>query len=333
MVDNHIYFLLSRYITETITQEEKEELKLLVDIADDSELSLYLHRLWGDYEVENPVDSDLLDTIFRQVRKQILKQTFRFAMVKAMRVASILLFPLLCALSIYLYTTRTADSSFKDRQMIVQAQKGQRAEVLLSDGTKVQLNAGSSLAYKQNYGLSERTISFVGEGYFEVAKDLSIPFVVHTKELDIEVLGTVFNLYSYEEENTTELALLSGKVKVSTIYSPVQTVVLEPNEKVVFNKLSKSLEIKDTDNRLETAWLEGNLVFRSSPMAEVIKKIERRYGVSIHLGEPIIENDLFTGCLNGEQISDVMKLLQNHYSFSYKIVDNNLYITSAKKRK
>lgn len=330
MADNHIYHLLSLYIKGTISEEEKARLKLLVDIADEKELSLYLYRLWDEYEIQKQADPYQLDTIFRQVRKQTSGQTVRMITQRVMRIAGIVLIPLLCALSVYLYTTRTPDSSFNDREMIVQAKKGQQAEILLPDGTKIQLNAESSLAYKQNYGLTERTINFRGEGYFEVAKDRAIPFVVHTKDLDIEVLGTVFNIYSYEEEDIVELALLTGKVKVSTIISPVQTVFLKPNEKVVFNKSAGSLEVKGTDNRFETAWLKGNLVFRSTPMREVIKKIERKYGIPIHLNDPAIEKDLFTGSLNGEQISDVMKLLQTHYAFSYKISDKEVYLTPAK---
>lgn len=330
MADNHIHHLLSLYIKGTISEEEQAELKLLVDIADEKELSLYLYRLWDEYEIQKQVDLHQLDTIFGQVRKQTTKQTFRLIQEKALRIAGIVLIPLLCALSAYLYTTRTPDSSFDNREMIVQAKKGQQAEVLLPDGTKIQLNAESSLAYKQNYGLTERSINFRGEGYFEVAKDRGIPFVVHTKDLDIEVLGTVFNIYSYEKEDIAELALLTGKVKVSTTTSPIQTVFLKPNEKVVFNKSAGSLEVKESDNRFETAWLKGNLVFRSTPMRDVIKKIERKYGITIHLNDPAIEKDLFTGSLNGEQISDVMKLLQAHYAFSYKISDKEVYLIPIK---
>lgn len=331
MVDNHIYQLLSHYIKGTISKEEEAELKLLVDIADEKELSLYLYRLWDDYEIEKQVDSHLIDTIFGQIRKQTSKQTFHILTQRIMRVAGILLIPLLCALSVYLYTTRTPDHIFKDREMIVQAQKGQQAELVLPDGTKVQLNAESTLAYQQDYGLSERTIRFTGEGYFEVAKDRSIPFVVHTKDLNVEVLGTTFNLYSYEGENITELALLTGKVKVSTTAFPIQTVLLKPNEKVVFDKSLGSLNVKETDNRFETAWLKGNLVFRSTPMWEVIKKIERKYGLSIHLNDPTIEDDLFTGSLNGEQIVDVLKMLQAHYAFSFKISNKEVYLNPVGK--
>ena len=109
--------------------------------------------------------------------------------------------------------------------------------------------------------------------------------MVHTEYLDIEVLGTSFNVYSYERENVMEMALISGRIKIQTCSDPSRVVYLKPNEKALFNKESGIITVEKTDNRFETAWLRGDLVFRSTKLSDVLAKLERRYGMNIHLND------------------------------------------------
>ena len=204
--------------------------------------------------------------------------------------------------------------------------RGGEFRLKLSDGTNVYLNSASDLKYPVRFNEKERTVYLSGEAYFEVTRNEDKPFVVHTKYLDIEVLGTSFNVYSYERENVMEMALISGRIKIQTCSEPSRVVYLKPNEKALFNKESGIITVEKTDNRFETAWLRGDLVFRSTTLSDVLAKLERRYGVNIHLNDSSLANDLFTGNFDSEYIVEVMDLLERHYDFTYDVRGDDIFI-------
>lgn len=123
-----------------------------------------------------------------------------------------------------------------------------------------------------------------------------------------------------------EMALISGRIKIQTCSDPSRVVYLKPNEKALFNKESGIITVEKTDNRFETAWLRGDLVFRSTKLSDVLAKLERRYGVNIHLNDFSLANDLFTGNFDSEYIVDVMDLLERHYDFTYDIRGDDIFI-------
>ena len=115
-----------------------------------------------------------------------------------------------------------------------------------------------------------------------------------------------------------EMALISGRIKIQTCSEPSRVVYLKPNEKALFNKESGIITVEKTDNRFETAWLRGDLVFRSTTLSDVLAKLERRYGVNIHLNDSSLANDLF--------IVEVMDLLERHYDFTYDVRGDDIFI-------
>mgnify|MGYP003193325469 CR=1 FL=1 len=244
---------------------------------------------------------------------------------KLARIAAILLIPLLSVLSGYLYFN-PVNQEEGIGNLVVHADRGERSGVTLPDGTQVKLNAESSLSYTHDFGRELRQVNLEGEAYFEVTRNEDKPFVVHTKYLDIEVLGTSFNVYSYERENVMEMALISGRIKIQTCSEPSRVVYLKPNEKALFNKESGIITVEKTDNRFETAWLRGDLVFRSTTLSDVLAKLERRYGVNIHLNDSSLANDLFTGNFDSEYIVEVMDLLERHYDFTYDVRGDDIFI-------
>lgn len=258
---------------------------------------------------------------------KIEREKNEFVMVfrKLARIAAILLIPLLSVLSGYLYFN-PVNQEEGIGNLVVHADRGERSGVTLPDGTQVKLNAESSLSYTHDFGRELRQVNLEGEAYFEVTRNEDKPFVVHTKYLDIEVLGTSFNVYSYERENVMEMALISGRIKIQTCSEPSRVVYLKPNEKALFNKESGIITVEKTDNRFETAWLRGDLVFRSTTLSDVLAKLERRYGVNIHLNDSSLANDLFTGNFDSEYIVEVMDLLERHYDFTYDVRGDDIFI-------
>ena len=325
MQESHTYYLLSKYMDHTISTEELKTLRLLVNLSDDDELSLSLSLLWENGRPFEEVDERIIRDMFSEIQNRTRKERFVMVFRKLARIAAILLIPLLSVLSGYLYFN-PVNQEEGIGNLVVHADRGERSGVTLPDGTQVKLNAESSLSYTHDFGRELRQVNLEGEAYFEVTRNEDKPFVVHTEYLDIEVLGTSFNVYSYERENVMEMALISGRIKIQTCSDPSRVVYLKPNEKALFNKESGIITVEKTDNRFETAWLRGDLVFRSTKLSDVLAKLERRYGVNIHLNDFSLANDLFTGNFDSEYIVDVMDLLERHYDFTYDIRGDDIFI-------
>ena len=309
MQESHTYYLLSKYMDHTISTEELKTLRLLVNLSDDDELSLSLSHLWENGRPFEEVDERIIRDMFSGIQNRTRKERFVMVFRKLARIAAILLIPLLSVLSGYLYFN-PVNQEEGIGNLVVHADRGERSGVTLPDGTQVKLNAESSLSYTHDFGRELRQVNLEGEAYFEVTRDEEHPF----------------NVYSYERENVMEMALISGRIKIQTCSEPSRVVYLKPNEKALFNKESGIITVEKTDNRFETAWLRGDLVFRSTTLSDVLAKLERRYGVNIHLNDSSLANDLFTGNFDSEYIVEVMDLLERHYDFTYDVRGDDIFI-------
>lgn len=329
MTHERVQYLLTKYISDSITKEELEELKIHINISDDEKVLSELSVLWENHPAEKIQDPSILKEAFKIIEVNTRTQTIRKQLNVLLRIAGILLLPVLCTLATYLYMDKQVQP-FINNQVMVEAQNGHRAAVILPDGSKVNLNSGSYISYQQNFGKKAREVKLSGEAFFEVTKDPKKKFIVHTEYINIEVLGTTFNVYAYERENTVEMVLLTGKVKINTNKAPYQSYYVKPNEKISLDKQSGSLKIKKTDARFETAWLRDEMVFRSERLEAVFDKLERKYGITIQYDNLKQDNDRFTGSFNNEEISGILDILKIHYHFSYKVQGNKIIIYGDK---
>lgn len=329
MNDKRTYYLLSKYISNSITTKEFEELKRCINISDDEKLYEELSLLWKSYSSSEKLFTKELDQIFYSIEKQTHIDLLHRSTMRLMRIAATLLLPLLCSVATYLYMDNQ-EQTFINNQMTILAENGHRAAVILPDGTNVKLNSGSHLSYPQKFGKKTREVNLSGEAFFNVTKDPEKKFIVHTKHINIEVLGTTFNVYSYESENTVEMVLLSGHVKIKTNQSPSQIIYAKPHEKVSYDKQSGLVNIKKTEARFETAWLRDELVFRSEKLENVFYKLERKYGVTIRKEKFAQGNDLFTGSFGNEDLTHILNILKTHYNFKYKVFGNEIKIYGEK---
>ena len=317
--------LEEKYKNNQLSLDELLELRDKVNSMNDEILEETMCESWmnDDIDISN-ISSERMNRIKKEVDRTIGKKRSAHSLIMKMtQIAAVILLPVFIILSFYLYRENNTLSA---EEMLVSTAKRERANITLPDGTQVKLNAESSLSYTHDFGRELRQVNLEGEAYFEVTRNEDKPFVVHTKYLDIEVLGTSFNVYSYERENVMEMALISGRIKIQTCSEPSRVVYLKPNEKALFNKESGIITVEKTDNRFETAWLRGDLVFRSTTLSDVLAKLERRYGVNIHLNDSSLANDLFTGNFDSEYIVEVMDLLERHYDFTYDVRGDDIFI-------
>ena len=332
--DSQTYKLLSLYLANTISIQELEELKKLVNISDDQQLSEALSQLWDNYNVEDKYlpNKNNLNSILQNVNRSTRNIFITSVLLKSLRIASAILIPLLLGITIFLYQDRQQLAEVGQKEMIISVPKGQKVNVTLPDGSTVLLNSLSTLRYQQNFGYEDRIVSLQGEGFFDIKKEANKKFIVITEHLDVQVLGTKFNLHAYNEDELIEMALVEGNVRIETHESPQQIAYVKPSEKIIYNKRSKKLTINKSDSKIETAWTFNDIYFRSETFDKVISLLERKYDVNIHLESEILTNDHFTGYINSANIEDALKMLKIHYKFNYKISNNDVWIYSINQK-
>ena len=322
--------LLKKLQNNKISLSELHTLKEKINNTSDSELLGVLSGLWEDFDANGyftpkEISSKLDELNISSTRKV----TFDFT--KLLRIAAIIMLPLLTLLSGYLYMSNSKLKVYSNNNVVIDVAKGQRANITLPDGSKVLLNSGSTLSYQANFGVDNRNIEFTGEAYFEVAKDPNKRFVVHTKTINVEVFGTTFNLLAHNADKTVELTLIEGKVKARTqLLNPEQAVFVSPNQKLIFEKQSGLLKIKETTTKDEIAWTKGILLFKSQTLNDVLEKIERNFNVQIHISksDSLLFQDTFTGRFDSLDFKGVMDIIKKHYRFSYVEKGKNIYIST-----
>ncbi|HEY1165780.1 MAG TPA: FecR domain-containing protein [Chitinophaga sp.] len=193
---------------------------------------------------------------------------------------------------------------------------GKDYTLLLSDGTEIRLNAATTLGFPFSFKGNKREIRVNGEAYFKIARKRGQPFIVHTPQAVIEVLGTSFNVNTYHEGQTT-VSLLEGAVKIKA-GDDVRT--LQPGRQAIYH-LQYGMEVRAFDKTEVLAWLKGEYLFHDTPLQELTKVIRRWYGVSVVMDNPAIVNKRFSGVIHkSKPLSVFLEHLQktSELRFHYK---------------
>ena len=177
----------------------------------------------------------------------------------------------------------------------VEVPRGTDYSLVLTDGTEIFLNAETVLRFPDRFEEGKkREVWIDGEAYFRVSKDETRPFVVHTGEIEVTVLGTVFNVMAYENAAEQQITLISGKVEVGCAETANQ-VILEPGLQAIYNKIGKTIVKKEVDVSYYTAWHEGLFAFRERPLVEVMEILTRWYDFEVFFQNPRVRNVVYTG--------------------------------------
>lgn len=203
---------------------------------------------------------------------------------------------------------------------------GKTFELRLSDGTKARLNSGSSLKFPVKFLKGQdRNVYISGEAFLEVVKDSSRPFIVNTDNLNVQVLGTKFNVSAYPEDETSDVVLVEGAVSLYQArekYDPENVVLLEPGFKGSLNKRSNEISKGEVITSLYTSWMNGELVFRNMAFSNIIKKLERYYNVTIVNKNEELAAKKFNANFGDEPIEKVLQELKINYGIHYNFTDS-----------
>lgn len=237
------------------------------------------------------------------------------------KIAAILILPLLLSTGFltYLYIEKL-NSEKEVSYLELSSAPGIITQMLLPDKSKVWLNSGSKLRYPSRFVGDERTVYLSGEGYFEVEADKEHPFYVSVDDgLKIKAHGTKFNVSAYCDDTSVETTLETGLVDVQV---KTQAVPLKPNELASFDKINKRMIIKSINVEEKTSWKDGRLVFRNTPLEEVVKRLSRRYNVDIILHKQSNIGYKCRASFSGESITQVLDYLKLVTPIRWEMTDS-----------
>jgi ferric-dicitrate binding protein FerR (iron transport regulator) len=242
-------------------------------------------------------------------------------------VAAIIILPLLGVVTTTLYYKQTEVVSHDIKMIECFVPNGERKQLILPDGSSVWLNAGSILIYPEIFS-DTRTLYLSGEGNFTVTEDKVKPFIVKTNYIDVEALGTIFNIHSYPDEDETTTMLESGRVRVDDKTGTSGSVILNPNEQLVYNHVDASFKKSNVDVSRLSTWTEGYLIFQQETLGNIFRSLERRYNVKINYNDSKFTSMTFTVRFHAEEtLEEALEVLKRiGVDFKYKIINNDVYV-------
>ena len=264
---------------------------------------------------------------------------------------------LLVSLGLVLLHSRKQTQWLASQITTIEAPMGSRTEVMLPDGSRVWLNAGSILSYSGHFNHNHRKVRLSGEGFFDVEKS-TVPFLVIAQDIQFKVLGTSFNIKAYEDEQVIEATLVSGSLLVERTVASGQRIapiVLEPKQKATFYKKTGSIDVgpevqevapsqgkpapsiaagiarveirRKQDVAAEVGWKDGVLVVESEPLIDLIRKLERRYDVGFVFRDEELKDYRYTGRIRELTLEQVMEAMKLTSPIDYMIRDKTVFIT------
>lgn len=212
----------------------------------------------------------------------------------------------------------------QEEKWLEQTAEKEILEINLQDGTKVFLNTGSSLSYPETFSSKERLVRLKGEAFFEVVKDQSKPFRVNSPELEVQVLGTSFNVRDELQNGLASVSVEEGKVKVSSIFAR-QTLMLVAQESAILE--NNTLEKKQDTNLNTLAWKRKSLSFSNTRLEYVIDDIARQYGLKISLDNPFTDDCPFSGRFSTDlPIENIFKMLNDIHDIEVQKINEQEYL-------
>lgn len=214
--------------------------------------------------------------------------------------------------------------------------KDQLTKVLLPDSSVVWVKPGSTLRYERDLNGDTRNVYLNGEAFFDVSHDASKPFIVHTTDLKIRVLGTTFNVKSYPSDKTVEATLVRGKVMVEKNQAPEPApVILAPNQRAVYSREAGTVTVSLVGDVREIRALDlaareqQSMVFEAVPFKEVLSRLESRFQVKIHIDNRQGLSCLFTADFEKESLGEILDLIALSHNVAYHIKGNEVFINGS----
>lgn len=296
--------LLYNFFKGDVSVEEGQRIKAWVEASKENEHTFYRERkIFDALMLHNPLP-------------KTTASIFKFFPGKSIEWLKIAIIVMLTFLFSYFYQEHRIGLDSMTMSTI-SVPEGQRTNITLPDGTNVWLNARTTMQYPISFNKQKRFVILKGEAYFDVKRNESKPFVVRTDVCDIEVLGTKFNVNAYSGTEKFETTLMHGSVKVTLKTDSLQTVTLKPDHKLSLEK--GQLIMTKVEDYNPYRWKEGLICFSDESFPNIMKDVEKYYGVKIVIENENVSQANFTGKFRqSDGIDYALRILQKNINFQYE---------------
>jgi ferric-dicitrate binding protein FerR (iron transport regulator) len=307
--------LLYRFFEGTASLEEEQHIRQWVEASAENERSFLSERKFFDA-------TSLLVCPVEEGTEMNQAAPRRYSLVRELlKITAVALLVLACSFG-YQYMRKPAGVA---AVQTVSVPAGQRVSLILPDGSKVWLNARSTLTYPAFFTMEERSMELEGEAYFEVMANAERPFVVRTSKGKVEALGTKFNVEDYSESAVFEATLMSGSLRIVSVKDSSDIVTLTPDKKAILRE--GKLFVEQVDDYAPYRWTEGLICFTNASFSAMVRDFEKYYGVKIQVNNPNVLKYSYTGKFRQtDGVDYVLRVLQKDIRFKYSRDDENQII-------
>lgn len=326
MHKKHIDLLIRRYTENILPKNIQYKFRQWLINSDNVEdKNASLENIWNNINAEAD-ESTIRDLELLHQKMNARHRIKRINYSYIVRIAAMIMIPILCSYLTYFLTQKYSVKNVNMVECIVPY--GEKKLIVLPDSSKVWVNSGSIIIYPEKFVGDTRTIFLNGEANFSVTKNPDKRFIVSTNNLNIEALGTIFNVRAYLDLPKITATLEQGKIKVETKTGPVQSMILKPNEQIIYDNKTQYLSKQIVDAKRVAMWKDGYLIFQEASFGDILHAIEKRYDVVIHFDAGKYEGRTFTVRFSPEETLpetfDILKEIIR--DFNYKIKSNTIYI-------
>jgi ferric-dicitrate binding protein FerR (iron transport regulator) len=326
--------IANRFLAEKdCTNQELSALKKwLSDQETHADVESWLLEHWAS---SPGVDSTtLIETVFRQIKEYEEQHqpkagfSIRRILKIYQKVAAFLLIPII-GFGILYWANNRSQSNGSMTETI--APRGQKSQIVLSDGTKVWLNSDTKIKYPGNFSKDQRDVYLDGEAFFEVSKNPHQPFVVHTSGVNVKVLGTKFNVKAYADERQIETSLFEGEINLLMNNSSSGSLVekeVKPGQSFIYSKTDHQLVANKFPQDEINGWKKNQLIFKDDTFSNLVRKVERWYDVKVVYDEKLFNDRRLTVELyEGERLDRLMNIISLALSVDYKYEKGKISLT------
>jgi ferric-dicitrate binding protein FerR (iron transport regulator) len=326
--------IYTKLIVKELKGEATQEESLMINewMNENHENQQIYHDLWRAYMFTSP-DVDLFIPDKEAVWSKIINKISipgpkrESWVIQLTKIAAVALIFFLIGMAVQYFLTKNISPEFLNQYSTMIVPEGQKSMIVLSDGSSIWLNSGSTLKYQNSFNSQIREVEIEGEAYFEVKEDKTRMFRVKSGAAYVEVYGTAFNVKNYKEEKKLEVTVENGNVGV--MKDGHRLADLTKGKQVIINEETNEIRLNSVAVDVVTAWKNDELIFEGTPFEEVIRYLERWYGVNITIEEKMKKKHNYTFKVKTETLRELLKLLKVITPLQYTIDGKNVTIRYA----
>ena len=337
MSNNRFFELISRKLSGESTTEELDELEtMLSSDADAAARFKLVQQYWNQHD---HTDEHFVEDAFQKLVPKLNapvqelpksrnrpNNNFLLAVAAAASVILIAGSVLVAKRNTNSFLSGNGNGSLVEKKNI----KGVKSFVTLADGTRIWLNADTKIQYPKQFTGNTREVYLSGEAFFEVARNVTRPFIIHLENGTVKVLGTSFNIRAYDNEKSIEASVASGKVAFIPKYNTGKkedTIFLTGDNKLRYLLTKKQVIVESTVSRDDIAWIGGKLVFKAMSFEEIGAELERSFGKKIVFDSDSARFFRLTGSFQNNSLDEILFYLSKSTEFGYKINNDEVIIS------